>query len=461
MLCSSRMPSIAKVKQKIAWTFGFGRKENQITSATTDNNNHNNHNNHNHNKMKQENNNDENERSENKADKKHVDLSITEKEKTKKQGKKVTIETTHYEKGNIQKLIRSPSVKSAKSLKSLRHQSMEFVSTASAHRGHSGVGVESPKFSPVHSKPNLNKHKTVDVNAIIVGERFKLVEKLGKGSFGVAYHGIDLNNPHSSEPSVAIKLQRNARDSTCSREISMLRRLDGLSRVPSLIWTGEFKQYRAMALQLEGPNLGSLFDMLGKQFSIDTAIHCLIECISCVEQVHEHGVVHRDIKPQNFVIGLNDEKKIYVIDFGLSTLYVDDRNKHKKYFENCSPVGTARYASLNTHRGIHQTRRDDLESIGYMIIYFLKSELPWQGVREHNRVKKWRKIEEKKASVTNAQLTNGLPQQFCYYLDYVKKLKFDQTPDYKKLRKMFEKIQNQSIELDWMAESDDDDQIVE
>ena len=172
-----------------------------------------------------------------------------------------------------------------------------------------------------------------------------------------------------------------------------------------------------------------------------------------MECIHSFGVVHRDIKPQNFVIGynINNKKNIYIIDFGLSSWFINNNGNHIPFNSSCSPVGTARYASLNNHRGIHQTRRDDLESIGYMIIYFLKKELPWQGLRERDRVKKWKKIEIKKDSVSNNILSKGLPKEFCQYIQYVKKLKYDEKPEYDKLKRMFKKLQNglNDKKLDW------------
>ncbi|ETO14909.1 hypothetical protein RFI_22459 [Reticulomyxa filosa] len=115
----------------------------------------------------------------------------------------------------------------------------------------------------------------------------------------------------------------------------------------------------------------------------------------------------------------------------------------------------ARYASLSNHRGIHQTRRDDLESVAYMLIYFLKGELPWQGLRENDRVKKWRRIEQKKASFSAQQLTQGLPHEFCFFLEYTKKLKYDETPNYERLRTVLNKLYRncgfqKDHTVDWM-----------
>jgi len=237
-----------------------------------------------------------------------------------------------------------------------------------------------------------------------------------------------------------LKLEKK-RDDSVNREIELLQKLNECDHVPKLLWHGSYKQYHAMALQLEGVNLCTLLEKCDNKFSLKTSLHCIIDFITCLEEIHKCGIVHRDIKPQNFIVGINDPSKIFIIDFGLSAFFVNNfTGSHIPYQDNCASVGTARYASLNNHRGIHQTRRDDLESVGYVILFCLKGELPWQGLCEENRVKKWKKIENYKQAINISELTHGLPPEFCFYLDYVKKLKFDEKPDYEKLRKVFRNL---------------------
>jgi len=294
------------------------------------------------------------------------------------------------------------------------------------------------KVANAHDR-SAARRKSLDIKEIVIASRFRLIKKLGKGSFGVAYESLDL----LTNDRIAIKLERKRENRTSSvnaREIAILQRLAGCSRVPTLIWHGMYKQYGVMALELQGMNLSDLYELCGREFTLKTAIYILIECLLCIKEIHGKGIAHRDIKPQNFILNRNPcSNRIHVIDFGLSSWFRTAMGEHIP-FSKCSPVGTARYASINNHRGVHQTRRDDLESIGYMVIFFLKGELPWQGIREPRRVKKWKKIQQKKQSVSNASLTQGLPMEFCYYLDTVKKLQFDETPNYEKLIKVFKKL---------------------
>eukprot|EP00981_Chlorochromonas_danica_P004309 scaffold865_cov160-Ochromonas_danica.AAC.28 len=158
-----------------------------------------------------------------------------------------------------------------------------------------------------------------------------------------------------------------------------------------------------------------------------------------VDTLHSRHLIHRDIKPANFVIGVGEQaNNIFCVDFGLSKRYRHPKNlQHIPHRDGRSLTGTPRYASINNHLGIEQSRRDDLESIGYVLIYFLKGSLPWQGLKAKNAQKKYRLILEKKQQVSIAQLCQGCPSQFAEFLAYTRSLKFDAKPDIPYLRKLF------------------------
>jgi len=159
-----------------------------------------------------------------------------------------------------------------------------------------------------------------------------------------------------------------------------------------------------------------------------------------IEYVHTKNFIHRDLKPDNFLIGLGRRKlnQIYIIDFGLAKRYRDPRtHRHIPYVEGKSLTGTARYASINTHLGIEQSRRDDLESLGYVLMYFNRGQLPWQGLKANTKKEKYNRIAEKKMSTPVEILCKHFPTEFATYLNYCRALRFDDKPDYAYLRRLF------------------------
>ena len=195
-------------------------------------------------------------------------------------------------------------------------------------------------------------------------------------------------------------------------------------------------------MDLLGSSLEDMFTVCNKRFSLKTALMLADQMISRVQHVHRMSFVHRDIKPDNFLMGLDNRANIVnIIDFGLAKRYRDPRTRvHIPLREGKNFTGTARYASINTHLGTEQSRRDDLESLGYVILYFLKGTLPWQGLRAATKKVKYEKISEKKISTPVSQLTHGLPSEFTTYFEYCRSLRFEEDPNYDHLRKMFHKL---------------------
>jgi casein kinase I family protein HRR25 len=161
--------------------------------------------------------------------------------------------------------------------------------------------------------------------------------------------------------------------------------------------------------------------------------------MSRIEYIHAKSFIHRDIKPDNFLMGIGKRgNQVNVIDFGLAKKYRDPKSHmHIPYRENKNLTGTARYASINTHLGVEQSRRDDLESLGYVLMYFCRGSLPWQGLKAATKKQKYDRIMEKKMTTSTEFLTRGFPNEFAIYLNYTRSLRFDDKPDYSYLRKLF------------------------
>jgi serine/threonine protein kinase len=202
-----------------------------------------------------------------------------------------------------------------------------------------------------------------------------------------------------------------------------------------------------MAFELLGPTLLDLFTFCNKQFSMTTILLIAIQMLQRIEHVHESGFIHRDIKPENFLIGINENSNlIYLIDFGLSKRYKDKSTKqHLSYRENRNLIGTARYASINSHLGIEQSRRDDMEGIGYVLVYFALGKLPWQTRNEKSKLNN--KILHKKLSTPPEILCKKLPFEFSYYLHYCRNLKFEDRPDYSNLKNVFYSLLLSHVDL--------------
>ena len=161
-----------------------------------------------------------------------------------------------------------------------------------------------------------------------------------------------------------------------------------------------------------------------------------------LEFIHSKNFVHRDIKPDNFLMGIGKKQNtVFAIDFGLAKRFRDPKTgDHIPYREGKDLTGTARYASVNTHLGREQSRRDDLEALGFVLMYFNRGSLPWQGLPAKTKKEKYEKIRDKKVETTVEELCKGYPEEFPAYFTYCRKLAFDEKPDYAFLRKLFKDL---------------------
>ncbi|TKY72817.1 Casein kinase I isoform delta [Spatholobus suberectus] len=269
-----------------------------------------------------------------------------------------------------------------------------------------------------------------------VGNKFRLGRKIGSGSFGEIYLGTNIQ----TNEEVAIKLENvKTKHPQLLYESKLYRVLQGGTGIPDVRWFGVEGDYNVLVMDLLGPSLEDLFNFCCRKLSLKTVLMLADQMINRVEFVHSKSFLHRDIKPDNFLMGLGRRaNQVYCIDFGLAKKYRDSStHQHIPYRENKNLTGTARYASMNTHLGIEQSRRDDLESLGYVLMYFLRGSLPWQGLKAGTKKQKYERISEKKVSTPIEALCRGYPTEFASYFHYCRSLRFDDRPDYAYLKRIF------------------------
>jgi len=272
-----------------------------------------------------------------------------------------------------------------------------------------------------------------------VGGKFRLGRKIGSGSFGDIYIGTNVQ----SSDEVAIKLESiKSKHPQLLYESKLYKILAGGVGVPNVHWYGVEGDYNVMVIDLLGPSLEDLFSFCNRKLSLKTVLMIADQMVNRVEYVHAKNFIHRDIKPDNFLIGLGKKaNQVHVIDFGLAKKYRDPKTQqHIPYREGKNLTGTARYASINTHLGIEQSRRDDLEAVGYVLMYFNRGALPWQGLKATGKKEKYEKIMEKKMSTPIEVLCRNFPCEFVTYLNYCRSLRFEDRPDYAYLRRLLKDL---------------------
>jgi serine/threonine protein kinase len=290
-----------------------------------------------------------------------------------------------------------------------------------------------------------------------VDRLFNMLHRVGQGGFGVVY-ACELY----AFPGTLFAMKKSLRPGveTSLAELDAYRLLNGSVGFPRVHFHGRHSDgSMCVVMDLLGPSLEALFRARAFHFSMKTI--CLIaeQLLDRAESMHAKGLVHRDWKPENILIGGETQRHIlHVVDFGLSTSFVDKTGRHVAPASGKPVLGTARFSSTNSHLGKELSRRDDLESIAFLLIYFARGgSLPWNGLDRSTIASKYRAIGEMKRSIDAETLCKGLPLEFGYLLEYARSLKFTDTPAYGFLRMMFHQLFKRQHVLydmcfDWMTE---------
>ena len=284
--------------------------------------------------------------------------------------------------------------------------------------------------------------------------KYLCISQMGKGSFGSVFKA-EYNHNY-----FALKFENRKKDyNLLEKEASIMDYLQGIN-IPYVELYSSTEDYNILVMELLGKSLGYYLKKLN-YFSIQTV--CMIgkQIVTTLEYIHEHHIIHRDIKPDNFCMGLNSNSKyVYLIDFGLAKKYRSSSTLiHYPFLNKKKLTGTPRYASINALKGFEQSRRDDLESFGYVLIYFLRGELPWQNLLAKTKEERNKKILEKKMEISLSKLCEGFPIEFEKFMNYVKNLEFEENPDYDMLRNLLMKVLeknnlNYNYIFDWTTNED-------
>jgi serine/threonine protein kinase len=273
-----------------------------------------------------------------------------------------------------------------------------------------------------------SSEETIDQN--LINNKYKVIKKIGSGSFGDVYSSTD-----NTEREYAIKFELIKKKNDINRlkkEYQIYNLLKYSNKFINLYWYGEYKNHRVLVMERIEKSLKEIFNYNHNVFSTNSICNISMQMIDILEELHNNSVIHQDIKPANILFNKNNQK-IYLIDFGISSIWKEDsiQTRSGKY------IGTSRYASISSHNCYTQSRKDDLESLGYVLIYLAKGRLPWQGITEKDLRKKWNRVRNFKEIIGNKTLCRGLKKCYYYYIKYVQTLNFHDKPNYSFLKGLF------------------------
>ena len=295
-------------------------------------------------------------------------------------------------------------------------------------------------------------------NSIMVADKYQLLKKIGEGSFGKIF----LAQAHAqaqadamqdqAESEFAIKIMPLRNKAVGDNEVQIYEKIQGVKGIPALYAWGTESRFHYIVMELLDQSLEQLLlsfnsgadaeqktmnlktmnlkTMNLKTMPLKVVLHLGVQILNIIEQIHARGIIHRDLKPANFLLK-NDKQNIsqlYLIDFGLSMFFLDDKLKHQAIRTNEAPVGTARYMSVNMHHGLTASRRDDLETVGYILMFLYHGALPWQNANN---------VVEQKLGLNWASSTVG---EFVLFIQYCRNLGYADKPNYEYLRQMLNNL---------------------
>ena len=302
------------------------------------------------------------------------------------------------------------------------------------------------------------KKESQDSNIFKISDLYTVFfdKKLGGGAFGKIYSCMN----NKTKELYACKVEKlNIANPQLNNEYRILSLLKNFPFFPKCYQYYSSIQGNFLILDLLGPNLEVIMSNLpNKRYSMKSTLLIMTQCLERLKEIHDKGIIHRDMKPENLVIGnKGKEKNIYLIDFGLSKIIASDKKSNILFIKKEKiVVGTLRYISINAHLGNEQYKKDDLESLAYIMIYFIKGELPWQNMKSKTRKEKYSKIYQMKKKMVPNELCNFLPEEMKTFLNYIVSLNAKAKPDYAKLINLINNLMKKysycnDLQFDWCS----------
>ncbi|KAH9406581.1 Casein kinase I isoform gamma-2 [Tyrophagus putrescentiae] len=277
----------------------------------------------------------------------------------------------------------------------------------------------------------------------VINDRYKVIKLIGEGAFGEIYCAEEVNGGTK----FAVKFESLDRSFLqLPIEHRVYQSIGNAVGFAQCVFYQQSSTESVIVMSLLGQNLKELFQMCNRTFSLKTVLRIAIQSISRLEVLHGKNFIYRDIKPDNFVLGQSGtqgEKTIHLVDFGMAKEYIDRvTQRHIRLRSNRPMLGTARFMSCNAHFNYELSRRDDLESLGYMFLYFLKGSVPWSALlqsslSESTPMKQLQKIGSMKQALSPEDIFENCPEEFARYLSYCRNLGFEETPAYEACRSSF------------------------
>ena len=282
----------------------------------------------------------------------------------------------------------------------------------------------------------------------ILERRYKLLKKIGEGSFGEVYKAVD----NITKDKFAVKFETTKNHAQLNNEIQAYESLCNIIGIPKLYSHGICENKPYIVIDLFDSSLDTKFKEFDHQFSLKCSTLIALQLISRLISIHDNNYIHRDIKPANVMIGKRHNSKIlYLIDFGLSKKFRDPVTKqHTIYREKRQLIGNFEYSSLNAHLGIEQSRRDDVESLFYLMLKLYKGTLPWDICnRDSSLYNKLAFISD----LTVEKICEDCPSQYLDMLKYIRTIQFEERPNYDYLKNLLNELTVQNnliLEFDWI-----------